>query len=281
MQKQPFQCALVITVLMMLAGCAPVQTSTPTSQPTPVVLPSGSQTPGGDAAAQMSTPTLQPTPQPVSTSTPEPDNQIPQHEYEALLALDLDHVTQWVFDPEETGTPSVADLPPPCQWPGVTCTSGHVTRLEFSQKLSGELPPELGDLSELQVLDLRENRLTGPIPPELGNLTQLRELILHGNDLVGGIPTELCSLPQLQSLRLDGNKLSGEINPELANLPQLRLLYLQDNQLSGPIPAALGNFPQLQILFCQIHDCKCFQKFLQQNPSSNCNLCMQHKAQAL
>ena len=36
--------------------------------------------------------------------------------------------------------------------------------------LSGSIPPELGSLSNLHVLDLDENRLTGSIPPALGDL---------------------------------------------------------------------------------------------------------------
>ncbi|MCY4647934.1 MAG: hypothetical protein OXE73_13795 [Gammaproteobacteria bacterium] len=36
--------------------------------------------------------------------------------------------------------------------------------------LSGSIPPELGSLSSLHVLDLDENRLTGSIPPALGDL---------------------------------------------------------------------------------------------------------------
>ena len=42
--------------------------------------------------------------------------------------------------------------------------------------MTGEIPPELGGLSNLQRLDLHDNQLTGEIPPELGGLSNLTGL---------------------------------------------------------------------------------------------------------
>ena len=42
--------------------------------------------------------------------------------------------------------------------------------LGLSNRLTGEIPPELGGLSNLTELSLRDNQLTGEIPPELGGL---------------------------------------------------------------------------------------------------------------
>ena len=58
-------------------------------------------------------------------------------------------------------------------------------------ELSGEIPPELGNLSGLNRLEIWENRLTGPIPPELGNLTNLTYLSMGGNELTGCVPSAL------------------------------------------------------------------------------------------
>ena len=43
----------------------------------------------------------------------------------------------------------------------------------INNRLSGPLPAELGNLTELENLGLERNRLTGTIPAELGNLTEL------------------------------------------------------------------------------------------------------------
>ena len=60
-------------------------------------------------------------------------------------------------------------------WFGVdTDDNGRVVKLEiFRHALSGEIPPELGNLSNLTELGLGGNQLSGEIPPELGNLANL------------------------------------------------------------------------------------------------------------
>ena len=58
-------------------------------------------------------------------------------------------------------------------------------------RLSGEIPSDLGRLLDLRVLWLNDNRLTGSIPAELGRLPNLRSLYLSGNDLSGCIPAGL------------------------------------------------------------------------------------------
>ena len=111
--------------------------------------------------------------------------------------------------------------------------------------LSGETPPELGDLASLEQLDLSNNNLSGPIPPDLGNLTSLTRLHLYGNELSGPIPSTLGNLAKLRELFLGVNDLSGEIPPELGNLTALTRLGLSRNELSGPIPPS---FLQLNAL---------------------------------
>ena len=53
-----------------------------------------------------------------------------------------------------------------CQWHGVTCAGGHVTRLQLANNgLAGPLPAAIGGLPRLQTLDLSGNAaLTGPLP---------------------------------------------------------------------------------------------------------------------
>ena len=87
-------------------------------------------------------------------------------------------------------------------WYGVTTDgSGRVTTLELgSNQLSGGIPPELGALTQLQVLNLRGNELSGGIPPELGSLIQLQRLSLKGNQLSGAIPKHLQQLSELTLL---------------------------------------------------------------------------------
>ena len=79
--------------------------------------------------------------------------------------------------------------------------------------------------------------LTGVIPAELGDLTNLAELTLHENALTGTIPAELDKLTDLATLRLNENALTGTIPDRLGALTSLTQLYLHDNALTGAIPA--------------------------------------------
>lgn len=125
----------------------------------------------------------------------------------------------------------------------------NLERLWLSgNQLTGPIPPELASLSLLENLQLAGNQLTGPIPPELGQLANLEHLLLSGNQLSGGIPPELGALPQLYWLWLDGNQLTGAIPPELALLPELQELDLKNNQLTGAIPTEFASFADLREL---------------------------------
>ena len=137
------------------------------------------------------------------------------------------------------------------RWYGVTADgNGRVTRLRLgANRLSGELPEDLGNLESLESLALPANQLSGGIPAELGNLANLYRLDLDVNQLSGEIPARLGGLASLESLSLIGNQLSGQIPPELGNLSNLEFLGLFGNQLSGEIPAELGNLSKLRQLW--------------------------------
>ena len=58
-------------------------------------------------------------------------------------------------------------------------SAGRVTSLDLSDnRLSGEIPSELGNLTYLSDLYISDNRLNGEIPVWLGQLTNLRQLHL-------------------------------------------------------------------------------------------------------
>ena len=137
------------------------------------------------------------------------------------------------------------------EWHGVTTNSnGRVIQLGLSDNgLTGEIPPELGRLSNLTRLYFYNNQLTGEIPPVLGRLSNLWWMDLNVNQLTGGIPPELGRLSDLGSLFLGGNQLTGEISPELGRLSNLTYLGLHDNRLTGGIPPELGRLSNLTRLW--------------------------------
>ena len=133
-------------------------------------------------------------------------------------------------------------------WRGVNMRQdGRVEGLFIrSNGLSGHLAPELGNLSEMDYLDLGFNQLTGSIPSQLGNLPKLESIYLFDNRLSGPIPATLGNIGVLRTLHLANNQLTGPIPAELGNLSNLKQLFLQGNNLSGPIPASLGNLDNLE-----------------------------------
>ncbi|KAL0335145.1 UNVERIFIED_CONTAM: BRASSINOSTEROID INSENSITIVE 1-associated receptor kinase [Sesamum radiatum] len=126
----------------------------------------------------------------------------------------------------------------PCTWFHVTCNSDNsVTRVDLGNaNLSGQLVPQLGQLPNLQYLELYSNNISGRIPNELGNLTNLVSLDLYLNSLSGPIPDTLGKLQKLRFLRLNNNSLSGEIPRSLTTIFTLQVLDLSNNQLTGKIP---------------------------------------------
>jgi len=134
-------------------------------------------------------------------------------------------------------------LQPMTTWHGIMLNEyGCVTQIDLrSNKLAGNIPPELGNLEALERLYLQDNQLTDTIPPELGNLLNLNQLWLFKNQLTGTIPPELANLGNLSHLGLGTNLLTGSIPPQLGNLSSLIHLGLQNNQLTGCFDFALMN----------------------------------------
>ncbi|KAJ0967444.1 hypothetical protein J5N97_024361 [Dioscorea zingiberensis] len=101
-----------------------------------------------------------------------------------------------------------------------------------NNQLSGTIPPEFGDLSSLEYLDLSRNNLRGQIPIQIENCIKLGSLRLSNNDLSGAIPFQLGNLNLHQVLDLSDNFFTGEIPPQLSKLTELEL-NLSHNELIG------------------------------------------------
>ncbi|KAM0901857.1 hypothetical protein ACQ4PT_019691 [Festuca glaucescens] len=133
----------------------------------------------------------------------------------------------------------------PCTWFHVTCNPDNsVIRVDLGNaQLSGALVSQLGQLKNLQYLELYSNNISGTIPVELGNLTNLVSLDLYLNNFSGVIPDTLGQLLKLRFLRLNNNSLFGQIPQSLTKISTLQVLDLSNNNLSGEVPST-GSFTQ-------------------------------------
>ncbi|KAK1567558.1 hypothetical protein Q3G72_013507 [Acer saccharum] len=140
----------------------------------------------------------------------------------------------------------------PCgdQWEGIECSRSRVTTIRLSSMgLTGSLSGDISGLSELQTLDLSNNKdLKGSLPSSIGNLKKLKNLILVGCSLSGPIPDSIGSLQQLVFLSLNSNSFYGKIPASIGHLSNLYWLDLTDNQLDGTIPVSDGVSPGLDML---------------------------------
>uniref|UniRef100_M1ACG0 non-specific serine/threonine protein kinase n=2 Tax=Solanum tuberosum TaxID=4113 RepID=M1ACG0_SOLTU len=146
--------------------------------------------------------------------------------------------------------------------------------------LSGDVPRNLGNLQQLEVINLQWNQLTNdPSTRELSFLTSLSSckhlkriqlgynafrgtfpkslafsnwsdsldvFITSGNDITGEIPVEISKLSNLVWLGIGKNRLSGSIPHELGNMRKLQKLTLWKNKINGTIPESLCN---MEVLF--------------------------------
>ncbi|WP_202965067.1 F-box protein, partial [Neochlamydia sp. EPS4] len=103
------------------------------------------------------------------------------------------------------------------------------------------LPPEIGQLSKLQELNLSQNQLTS-LPAEIGQLSKLQTLKLNQNQLTA-LPVEIGQLSQLQWLNLRQNQLTN-LPAEIGQLSNLLQLHLDQNQLTA-LPAEIGQLSNL------------------------------------
>jgi len=105
-----------------------------------------------------------------------------------------------------------------CSWAAIECNKDNqVMAIKMAGlNLQGFIPPEIGILSSLTMVDLSDNKIQGRIPEELWTLIKLQSIYLHNNQLTG-----------------------PAISDDVGKLENLEYLYLGNNQLTGTIPQTL------------------------------------------
>ncbi|MBD3350722.1 MAG: hypothetical protein GF364_04460, partial [Candidatus Lokiarchaeota archaeon] len=106
------------------------------------------------------------------------------------------------------------------------------------------LPENIGDLSELRVLDLERNNLK-ELPDSIGQLKNLEEINLVENNIVH-LPESIGNLTSLKKFLLHFNELE-DLPESFGNLQNLKTLELQFN-LFKSLPESFGNLKNLEYL---------------------------------
>uniref|UniRef100_M4EUK3 Leucine-rich repeat-containing N-terminal plant-type domain-containing protein n=1 Tax=Brassica campestris TaxID=3711 RepID=M4EUK3_BRACM len=157
-----------------------------------------------------------------------------------------------VFD-SETGVVMELHLGGACLSGSLSANSSlfrlhHLRYLDLSSNyFDSSFLPELGKLTNLEILYLSDMGLAGEIPSSFSSLNRLTKLQLSGNEFIGSF-SPLFNLSKLSSLFLGNNLFSGNIPCPLLNLSNLYVLYLSNNLFSGNIPCSLLTLPSLSTL---------------------------------
>lgn len=162
----------------------------------------------------------------------------------------------------------------PCNFTGVTCSSGAVTAISVADlNVSAAVPfaSLCAALGSLTTLSLPSNSLSGSIAgvtacakltelnlafnvfsgavPDLSPLTSLRVLNLSQNAFSGAFPwRSLSSMPGLVVLAAGDNLFLDEtptFPEQITKLASLTALYLSAANIAGEIPSSIGNLTKL------------------------------------
>ncbi|XP_047268892.1 receptor kinase-like protein Xa21 [Capsicum annuum] len=139
----------------------------------------------------------------------------------------------------------------------------------YGNRVSGNIPEELGNLSRLAFLNLADNQLTGSLPAPLFNISSLvgvsvsfnnlsgpllldegnivsnlEFLVMHYNQISGPISSNICQLTKLKILSMSFNKITGDTPRNIGCLSKLEEFYIGDN------PSSMGNISTLRKLYC-------------------------------
>ncbi|WOH13459.1 hypothetical protein DCAR_0832969 [Daucus carota subsp. sativus] len=138
-----------------------------------------------------------------------------------------------------------------CQWTGIKCdSSNRVTSINLASKsLSGTLPAELSQLSQLKTLALQRNSLSGTLP-SFANLTTLQELFLDSNNFTSVPRDFLLGLTNLRTLSIsDNSNLSPWKIPDyLSESTDLGTFAASNSGIFGTIPDIFDSFQNFQNL---------------------------------
>ncbi|KAJ7968754.1 Leucine-rich receptor-like protein kinase family protein [Quillaja saponaria] len=106
----------------------------------------------------------------------------------------------------------------------------------------------LGNCKYLQRIELSENPLNFVLPTSIGNFSSfLDHFGLENCNIKGGIPDDIGNM--LNFLNLASNQITGTIPAIIGNLRGLQTLYLYHNQLQGYIPQEICQLERIWSFF--------------------------------
>ncbi|MCH87075.1 LRR receptor-like serine/threonine-protein kinase FLS2-like, partial [Trifolium medium] len=147
----------------------------------------------------------------------------------------------------------------------MSCSNQSLEMLDLGDnQLTGRLPHSLEHFNSLFYLDLSRNSVnshsgvSGPIPAFIGNLSNLDSLNLEGNKMNGTIPESIGKLTNLYTLNLLENYWEGTMtNTHFHNLTKLTSFSVSSKKNSFAMKVTNDWFPPFNHLrHVEIRDCQ-------------------------
>lgn len=137
---------------------------------------------------------------------------------------------------------------------------GNLTNLTYlrlmGNSLNGTIPDSIGNLTKLQTLDLANNAMNstyngyraeglgGAVPESIGNLTELKDLELGSYSNFTSLPSSIGNLKKLETLEMSQSKLTS-VPIEVKDLTNLKSMNFSYNQINQEIPEEWGQLTNL------------------------------------
>lgn len=122
--------------------------------------------------------------------------------------------------------------------------------------LYGQIPSELGKLTEMLWFEIQDDYLVGTIPDSLGTgWTNLHTFLVGGNFLTGGFPMTFENNELLGTVFIDRNRFNGTFPSVFASLKNLKWLDAESNTFVGEMPAEIGNLKSLSEFLFALCSC--------------------------
>ncbi|GKA40481.1 leucine-rich repeat protein [Tanacetum coccineum] len=119
----------------------------------------------------------------------------------------------------------------------------------YDNKLTGGIPPFLGNITLMETFSASWNPLGGSIPDILVLWKSLKIFYCTKCNLYGSIPRSIFNLSLLVNFSVAVKHLTGSLPLEIGNqLPNLEFLQLWGNELTGVLPPSISNCSDLRNL---------------------------------
>ena len=92
---------------------------------------------------------------------------------------------------------------------------------------------------DLEKLNVTNTQLTGQLPIELGELTNLKSLNISFNNFDGIIPEKLLQIKGLEVLYIHANQLSGQISDDFCDEDKSKKILIYGNSFCPPFPECI------------------------------------------